>query len=471
MKKTKLICTIGPSCIDDEILKSMIKEGMNVARVNLSHSNHEFAEQVVEKIRKLNKELGVNIGILFDTKGPEIRVGKFKDDEITLVEGGKVILTPSKADGTNGRINISQKKLSLDLDIDSIILLDEGNIELIVTGIKNEDITCKVLRGGILKSNRTLNVPEVELNIDFLSLADKNDILFASKLNVDYIALSFIRNANDILDVNDMLISQRNEHTQIISKIENRSAIEDLENIIKVSDGIMVARGDLGVEIPIEKLPCIQKKIIKETRKKNKICIVSTEMLASMENKVRPTRAEVTDVCNAVIDGVDAVMLSGETAVGVYPIESVQMMKNIILETEKNLDYHEFLEEKYSEKIGDATTVLAYAAVDAANMLKTKALVVSTDGGYTARKVSNFRPSCPIVVITPYEDVATGLSLNWGVIPFVSAKFNSTDEIIDNAKEVIIKLMKIDKEDKIIITGSFPVKNTRTTNFIKIEEM
>jgi len=471
MKKTKLICTMGPSCMDDDILKQMILNGMDVARVNLSHSTHEFAKEAVDKIRKLNKEMNTNVGILFDTKGPEIRVGTFKDGFIELVEEDKVILTPDKVDGTNNKINISQRKLSLDLDIDSIILLDEGNIELIVTGIKNADITCKVLRGGILKNNRTLNVPDVDLNIDFLSLSDKNDIIFASKLNVDYIALSFIRNANDILDVNDMLIGERNEHTQIISKIETRSAIDDLENIIKVSDGVMVARGDLGVEIPLEKLPNIQKNIINETRKKNKICIVSTEMLASMENKIRPTRAEVSDVSNAVIDGVDAVMLSGETAIGIYPIESVQMMKRIIEETEQGLNYHRFLEEKYVEKNNDITTVLAYAAVDAANMIKAKALVVSTMSGYTARKVSIYRPACPIIITTPYEDVATSLSLNWGVIPVIVDKVDSTDSIIDNAKIEVKKLMKTEKQDKIVVTGGFPIKSSRGTNFIKIEEL
>jgi len=471
MKKTKLICTIGPSCIDDEILKSMIDEGMDVARVNLSHSNHEFAEDVVNKIRNLNDELNKNIGILFDTRGPEIRVGKFKDDRLELKEGDKVILTPSKADGTKGKINISQRNLSYDLDIDTKILLDEGNIELIVTGIKNTDITCKVVRGGILKNNRTLNVPEVELNIDFLSSDDKDDILFASKLNVDYVALSFVRSANDILDVNDLFIGERNEHTQIITKIENKSAIDDLENIIKVSDGIMVARGDLGVQMPLEKLPTIQKKIIKETRKKNKICIVSTEMLSTMENKIRPTRAEVSDVSNSVIDGVDAVMLSAETAVGMYPVEAVKMMTNIIKETEDSLDYHKFLEEKYTEKTADSTLVLAYAAADAANMLKTRAIVVSSISGVTARKVSIFKPYSPIIVTTPYKEVATSLSLNWGVIPIVVEEVNTTDEIIETAKNEVRKLMDIKEDDKIIITGGLPLKNIRSTNFIKIEEM
>lgn len=471
MKKTKLICTIGPSCEDESILKEMIMNGMNVARINLSHSNHEFAEDIVKKIRKLNKELNTNVGILFDTKGREIRVGDFKDEYIELIDSDTVTLTPDKANGENNRINISQKKLSLDLDIDTRVLLDNGNIELKVIGIKNADITCKVVTGGVLKSGATLNVPDVELNIDFLSLTDKNDILFASKLNVEYIALSFIRTANDILDVNDMLIGERNEHTEIISKIESQSAIDDIENIIKVSDGVMVARGDLGVEISFAKLPSIQKKIISEARKKNKICIVSTEMLSSMEYKTRPTRAEASDVANAVIDGVDAVMLSRETAVGMHPILAVETMCNIIEEAESSLDYHKLLLEKYEDKNVDNTTVLAYTAVDAANMLKAKAIVVSTMSGYTAKKVSTYRSNSIVVVTTPNKEVAQNLSLNWGLIPIVVDKANSIDEILEDAKKVVARVIDVEKGDKIIVTGGFPIKRSRGTNFIKIEEI
>ncbi len=471
MKKTKIMCTIGPSCMEDEVLKSMIEEGMDVARINLSHASHEFAESAVKKIRKLNKELNKNIGILFDTKGPEIRICNLKEETLELTQNDLVILTPNKADGTNGKINISERELSLYLDIDNIIYLDDASVELKVIGIKNTDITCRVIKGGIIRNNKILNVPGVEVNIDFLSRDDKKDILFASNLNVDYIALSFVRTANDILDVNDMLIGEKNEHLQIISKIETSSALEDLENIIKVSDGIMVARGDLGIEMPLAKIPSIQKEIIRKTRNKNKICIVATEMLASMEYKKRPTKAEVSDVSNAVIDGVDAVVLSGETAIGSYPAESVKMMKDIIVETENTLDYHKFLEEKYTEKNADPTTVIAYAAVDTANMLKAKSLVISSMSGYTARKVSTYRPSSPIVVTTPYKDVATGLSLNWGIIPVVVNKFNCIDDIIENSKEEVRKIMDVEEEDMIVITGGFPTKNFRSTNFIKIEEL
>ena len=470
MKKTKLICTIGPSCMDEEKLKDLILSGMNVARLNLSHCSHDFAEKVVHRIRNLNKKLGTNVGIIVDTKGPEIRVGTFKDDAMVLNEGDTVILTPDKADGTGGRINISQRKLSLDLDIDTKILLDEGNMELIVTGIENANITCRVVRGGVLKNNKSINVPKVDLNIDFLSITDKSDILFASSLNVDFISLSFVRNANDVLDVNDMLISEKNEHTQIISKIECQSALDDLENIIKVSDGIMIARGDLGVEVELEKLPCIQKRIVAQTRKKNKMCIVSTQMLPSMENNLIPTRAEVSDVANAALDGVDAVMLNTETAMGKYPIEATKMMSKIIEETENGtLDIVNNIVS--DEKNYDATTVLSKSAVDAANMLHAKAIVTSTTSGYTARRVSAYRPKCPIIAATPIKGVAESLSLNWGIPAVHVSKANSTDEIIEIAKEEVSKLMKIDKDDKIVVTGGFPIKKSRSTNFIKIEEM
>lgn len=470
MNKTKLICTIDPLIVDEEILREMIKEGMDVARIDLSHTTYENTYLIVENLRKINKELNTNVGTMFDIRGPEVRICNLKNN-IILKEGEKIILTPSKVDGSKGKICISFKKLSYDLDIDSVILLDDGKIELVVTGIKNTDITCRVVRGGILSNNRTLKVPNIELNIDFLSSDDRDDILFASKLNVEFVSLSFVRNANDILDVNDIFIGERNEHTQIITKIENQNAIDDLENIIKVSDGIMVSRNELGLEIPFEKLPCIQKRIIKETRKRNKICIVSTEILSSTGNNIRPTTVEVSDVSNSVIDGVDAIMLSGENAVLKYPIESIKVIEKIIKETEDELDYHKFLEEKYIDKANDATQVLAYSACESANMLKTKAIVVSSMSGITARKVSTYRPYSPIIVTTPYKDVALSLSLNWGIRPVIVDEVNTTDELIECAKEVVSRVISIEKEDKIVITGGFPLKTSRNTNFIKIEEI
>lgn len=471
MKNTKLVCTIGPSCSDEVTLKRMIENGMDVARINMSHASHSFAQDIIQKIRKINKDMNKNVGILIDTKGPEIRIGDLGVSCVRLIDSQQILLTPKPTDLSKGMINITEKKLSLSLDIDNLILIDEGSIKLVVIGINNEDIICRVLEGGILKNNKGINIPNCELLVEFLSDQDKSDILFASRIGADYIALSFVRNSNDVLDVNDILISERNEHTQIISKIELKSAIDDIDNIIKVSDGIMVARGDLGLEIELEKVPCVQKNIIKKVRNKGKICIVATEMLASMESKQRPTRAEVSDVANAVIDGVDAVMLSGETAVGSYPIETVKTMYKIIEETEKSLDHHKILNDCYNEDNEDTTSVLAYSTVEAANMLKVKAIVVTTISGYTARRVSNYRPNCPIIAVTPIDDTATSLSLNWGIIPVIIGKCNSTDEIIDVSTEIAKNNVELNKEDKIIVTGGFPFEEAKTTNFMKVEEI
>ena len=463
MKKTKIICT-APESGDYETLKEMQRNGMDVIRVDLSTSSHDFAKDIVSKIRKMNKEENTSVGILFDTKGPHIKVGEFKDGSIELKENAKVLLTPKDVDGVDNKINISEKKLFLSLDIDYEILLGDGNIKLVVTGIKNEDITCKVVNGGILYSNSSLSVPEVDLNVDYLSIVDKKDILFASKLDVDYISLSFVRNANDILDVNDIFIGERNEHIGIISKIENNSALEDLENIIKVSEGIMFSRDSFSSEI--EKLPAIESKIVTESRKKNKLCIISTEMLDSMIDKELPSKIDASEVSYKVVDKVDALLLN-KACNGIHPALCVKVMSKIIEETEKNMEYNIT---KDSEKM-DTTTALSYAAVSMANMMDIKAIVTSSISGYTARKVSNFRPRCITIVTTPDKEVAQSLSLNWGVIPVVTERASSMDDIIDTAKKSSKKILNLEKGNKIIVTGGFPLKRVRGTNFIKIEEI
>lgn len=470
MKKTKIICTAGPACNDYDILLDMAKNGMDVIRINLSHATHSFAEEIVSKIRKINKEFDFNIGILFDTKGPEVRVGKFKDGFIKLESGEEVILTPKEVSGDDYKINISERNLYLDLDIDSTILIDNGNIELKVIGINNEDIMARVIHGGILKDNKNINVKDVDLSVDFLSIADKNDILFASKLNADFISLSFVRSANDILDVNDMLIADKNEHTQIISKIENKSALEDLDNIIKVSDGIIVARGDLGVEIELTKLPCVAKDIIKRSKDKNKICIVSTDMLSSMEEKEKPTRSEVCDIASFIFDGVDAFTLSGETAIGKYPVLSTKVMSDIIKETEAHVDYKQELK-CINNKNVDNTTVLAYTASNISNTIDIKAIIVFTVSGYTARKLSNYKPNCPVIAVVSEKEAAKSLSLNFGIKSVVSKKFNNADDIMELGLKVAKENLDLNREDKIIIMGGFPTRKSRSTNFIKIEEI
>ena len=471
MKKTKIIATVGPAIDTKEKLQEIIVSGVNVIRINLSHATHEFAEEIVKNVRKINKELNTNVGILIDTQGPEIRVGTFPEGYIELFKGDIITLTNRSCFGEDKTIHITYRDLHEDTLVGDRMLLDEGRIELNIIEKKGADIICEVLNNGKLFNNKSLNIPNIDLNVDFLSTDDKHDINFAHSLNADFIALSFVRSANDILDVNDILIGLKNEHMQIIAKIENRSAIDDIENIVKISDGIMVARGDLGVEIDLEEVPAVQKKIVKLACEKNKICIVATEMLSSMENKPRPTRAEVSDVANAVLDGVDAVMLSGETAVGKYPTESIIFMKRIIESTEREMDYNELINCYSKVKKEDITSTIAFSVVESANTLKTKAIVAATITGYTARKVSNYRPYCPIIATTPERSVATGLSLNWGVIPVVVEKFKSTDEIVNNSAEVAKEILNLEKSDKVVITGGFPVKKTKFTNFMKIEEI
>lgn len=469
MKKTKIICTIGPSTDSREMLSKIMENGMDVARINMSHASHDQARNIIYTIRELNKELGKNVGILIDTKGPELCIKTFKGGEISLQPGDNIILTAKDVNENDSKFIVNYPGLIQDVKKGDKILLEDGAIELVVIEETLDDVICEVITGGVIRNNIGLNIPDVNLNIDFLSLADKNDIAFASSIEADYIALSFVRNANDVLDVNDMLIALRNEHMQIISKIENKSSIEDLDNIIKVSEGIMVARGDLGVETSFEEVPYLQKKIVNASLKANKMCIVATQMLSSMENSPKPTRAEVSDVANAVIDGVDAVTLSGETAIGMYPLETLQIMKKIIINMEDNLDYNKFMIEKKNDVQDDITTIIASNVAVSANKLKASAIVASSISGYTAKMISSFRPSCPIIVTTPSEQTARGLSLNYAVIPVVAPMFDSTDEIVANGLKEVKKLIPLEN-DIVIITGSFP-SDTNSTNFMKIEQI
>lgn len=469
MKKTKIICTIGPSTDSREMLIKMMEQGMDVARINMSHASHDQARNIIYTIRELNKEMGKNIGILIDTKGPELCIKTSHGAETTLQHGDNIVLTAKPNNDDDSKFVVNYPGLIQDVKKGDKILLQDGSIELVVVEETFDDVICEVVIGGVIRNNSGLNIPDVDLNVDFLSIADKNDIAFASSIDADYVALSFVRNANDVLDVNDMLISLRNEHMQIISKIENKSAIEDLDNIIKVSDGIMVARGDLGVETSFEDVPHLQKQIVRASLLANKVCIVATQMLATMERSPKPTRAEVSDVANAVIDGVDAVMLSGETAIGMYPLETLEIMKRIVTNMEDHLDYSNFTEEKKNAKEDDITSIIASNVAYSANKLKAGAIVASTITGYTARMISSYRPRCPIVVTTPNEATARSLSINYGTLPVVAPMFESTDEIVANGLREVNNLMSLDS-DTVIISGSFPI-DVGTTNFMKIEHI
>lgn len=471
MKKTKIICTIGPATNNKEMLKKLIFAGMNVVRINLSHADHSFAEDVINNIRALNSELKTNVGILFDTKGSDLRIESYREESVNVENGDQIVITNKGPLSDNGKFFVDYCNLIDEVKKGDKILLGDGNIQLIVVDNALDDLICEVQNKGAITHKMRLNIPGVNLGMDFLSPDDKDDITFAAEKNIDFIALSYVRNANDVLDVNDMLIKLKNEHMQIIAKIESKSAVEDIDNIIKVSDGLMVARGDLGIEIDLEKVPRAQKEIVRKSYDAHKFCIVATQMLASMEENPRPTRAEVSDVANAVIDGVDAVMLSGETAVGKYPLETVEMMTKIIEDTEDSLDYEDLLHNHPLKNTDlDITTVIAHNVVDSANALKAKAIVVSSISGYTARKVSLFRPSCIILVTTPNELTACSLALQWGVKAIIVDMFNSTDQIIDNAIRTAKEAIPLEGE-KIIITGGFPIDDNKNTNFIKIEEI
>ena len=470
MNKTKIVATVGPVTSSKEMIRKMIQGGTDVFRINLSHSSYKDAEKVCAHIKTVNRELNTNVGILIDTKGPEIRIGNI-DGDLILEKDDIVTLTNRSCNGEFGNIQVSYKDLYKDVNIGDRVLINDGLIELKVMSILDEDIKCITVNGGKLKSNKGLNVPDSNISIDFLYKENKEDIEFASRVNADFVALSFVRSANDVLDVNDMLIALKDEHMQIISKIESRSSIDDIENIIKVSDGIMVARGDLGIEIPLESIPSVQKKLIRQSYTKGKICIVATEMLSSMEVAARPTRAEVSDVANAVLDGADAVMLSGETAVGRFPIETINTMNKIIDSTECSMDYDELLIKHTIHEQKDITTVISHSVVDAANMLNAKTIIATTISGYTAKKISAHRPCCPIIATTPRRETATSLSLNWGVLPVLVGKYNNTDEIVKNAIQIAKEKMDLTKNDKIIITGGFPLKQNKYTNFLKIEEI
>jgi pyruvate kinase len=470
MKKTKIVCTIGPVSYSKEVLKQLIKEGMNVARINLSHANYAFCEKTIKNIRELNKELDTNISIMLDLQGPEIRIGKFKDGSASLEKGSIIRIVKEDIVGDKTAFSTNYKDLYKDVRIGNKILLNDGLIELQVTGLDGSDIICRVETEGVIEDNKGVNIPGVRLNMPFISNKDKEDIVFASKMDVDFLALSHISNSFDVLDATDLLIELGNDHINIISKIETRSAIEELDEIIKVSDGIMVARGDLGVEIPMEKVPHIQKEIIDKCHYANKVSIIATEMLSSMQSSKRPTRAEVSDVANAVLDSVDAVMLSGETTIGNYPVETVSIMRRIIESTEEDINYYELIDKAMRTEKQDITGAISYSVVDSANKLKAQAIIASTNSGLTAKRVSRFRPRCPIIAPTPYDDTAKLLTLNWGVYAVLVDKCDSTDEIVAKCKEVAKKILNLEEKDIIIITGGFPVE-TMHTNFMKIEEI
>ena len=466
MKKTKIICSIGPSSDKYETFKKMALNGMNVARINFSHATKEEIENVVNLVKKVNDELNLHIAILYDTKGPDFRTGLMQNDLIKL-ESGKIIkIVKEDIIGTEDAFTVNYKDALDNINPGNEILLEDGLMKLKVIEKLKEGLKCKIIYGGNLGSRKGISVPGVDLNLDFISEEDKKDIIYACHNNGDFLALSFVSSKEDVENVRNILKKENREDMQIISKIENKRAIKNIDEIIKISDGIMVARGDLGVEMHMDELPIIQKKIIKKCRKLGKTCIVATEMLASMYTNSRPTRAEISDISNAVLDGTDAVMLSGETTLGKYPVKAVKFMAEACKTAEKYYDYEdETLLDKNSVQ-----SAIAHNVVETANLLDIKLIVAPTASGYTAKLIATLKPKSYVLAPCLNEKVAKSLALNYGVYPTVIDHENDLESILEASKKAAINFIDLKEKDHIILTGGFPrMDEFRTTNFMKIE--
>jgi pyruvate kinase len=468
MKKTKIVCTIGPVSETEEMLKHLISAGMNVARLNFSHGDYAEHGARISRIKRVREELGLPVAILLDTKGPEIRTGDFKSQEVFLKEGQEFTLTTRDILGDHSICSISYKGLPDDVKSGDIILIDDGLVELEVQEVVNgEDIRCTVLNNGVVKKHKGINVPGIRINMPPITEKDKADIEFGIQSGIDFIAASFVRTAEDVMAIREVLKQNQAEHIQIISKIENREGINNINDIIGISDGIMVARGDLGVEVPAEELPLIQKEIIRKCNKVGKPVITATQMLDSMIRNPRPTRAEVTDIANAILDGTDAIMLSGETAAGKYPLESVETMSQIARKTEEAIDYVKLLLDRNRETEATVTDAISHATCNIAMSLDASAILTATSSGHTARMVSKFRPKQPIIATTTDERVRRRLCLSWGVYSVLLHSVESTDDLIDKSVSKSLEHGRVKEGDLVVITAGIPVGVGGTTNLIK----
>jgi pyruvate kinase len=471
MRKTKIVCTIGPSSEHPDMLRKLIQAGMNVARLNFSHGDYEEHGTRIRNIRRVAAELNKTVAILLDTKGPEIRIGKLREEPIELVQDETIVLTTEDILGDARRVSVTYDKLPQDVSVGSTILLDDGLIGLKVTAIRGSDIECRIVNGGTLKSKKGVNVPGVRISLPGITEKDAADIRFGIEQGIDFIAASFVRKASDVLEIRELLERHGAGHIQIISKIENQEGVDNLDEILEVSDGLMVARGDLGVEIPAEEVPIVQKRMIEKCNMAGKPVITATQMLDSMQRNPRPTRAEASDVANAIFDGTDAIMLSGETAAGKYPVESVETMSRIAMKAEAHLKYREIFKRRSLEQQTTITEAISQAVSNSAIDLDAKAIITSTESGYTARMVSKYRPKAPIIAVTPNEQVMRKLCLVWGVIPVLGEDARDTDEMFQIALDRAMKAGHIGLGDLVVITAGVPVGRSGTTNLIKIHQV
>lgn len=470
MRKTKIVSTIGPASESVDTLQSLVKSGMNVARLNFSHGDFAEHGDRIQYIKKAAEKSGETIAILLDTKGPEIRTGTFEGGEAKLTEGDTVYVSMKETEGTAERFSITYPGLIDDVKAGSKILLDDGLIELEITDIdkENKELKTKALNSGVVKDKKGVNVPNIKVNLPGITEKDANDIEFGIEHDVDFIAASFIRRPSDVLEIKELLEKHNATHIQIIPKIENQEGIDNIDGILEVSDGIMVARGDLGVEIPAEDVPLVQKDLIHKCNIAGKPVITATQMLDSMQRNPRPTRAEASDVANAIIDGTDAIMLSGETASGEYPAESVSTMHNIALKTESAMDHKQILTNRSKVVDMTITDAISQSVTHTAMNLGVSAIITSTESGHTARMISKYRPKAPIVAVTVSERVNRQLSLVWGVQATIGSRANSTDEMLEIAIDRGLKSRLFQRGSRVIITAGVPVGESGTTNLMKV---
>ena len=469
MKKTKIICSIGPSTQDWENFKGIVEAGMNVARINFSHATLEERELACSSVREVRKRTGMNIAILWDTKGPEFRCGIMENDSIELVAGETIDIVKENVTGTKERFSVNHPSAIDSLNVGDIILLENAKMKLEIITKSEDRVTCKIISGGILGNRKSMSVPGIKLDIPYISDVDREDIIYACEHGGEFLALSFVSSKEDVLEVKKILKEYNREDLQIICKIESALGIENLEEILEVSDGVMVARGDLGTEVPSEMVPIYQKQMINTCRRMGKISIVATEMLETMMDNIRPKRAETSDIANAVLDGTDAVMLSGETTVGKHPVETVAAMANICETTEK---YAKFDYAFDIEHLDSITKSIASNVVLSTDALGAKLICAATISGRTARVISNLKPDAPILALCPDEKTGRRLALNWGVYDSSLPYLDTTDQVLLQSVTKAKEFMELNKGDYIVITGGFPNSDPkRITNLMKIEEI
>ncbi len=470
MRKTKIICTIGPASENEEVLRELMLAGMNVARFNFSHGTHEEQKQKLAKVIKISSELNLPIATLLDTKGPEIRLRDFEGGKAELESGQIFILTTEEMLGTKEKAAITYKNLKNDIQVGSTILIDDGKIEMTVEKIEGEEIHCRVVNGGKVSNHKGINAPGAQLSMPFISDVDYEDIKFCAQMGYDFLAASFVRSKEDILEVRKIL-DEFGSKAQVIAKIENMQGIENLDAILEVSDGIMVARGDMGVEVPLEEVPSLQKMMIKKAVAQGKHVITATQMLESMITNPRPTRAETADVANAIYDGTTAIMLSGESAAGAYPVEAVKTMARIAERTEEDIDYKGRLQKIVTNGEYDITTAISHATCTTAMDLNAAAIITVTMSGFTANMISRYKPGCSIIGCSVNPRVCRQLNLAWGVQPLLMMKEETADDLFEDAERLAVKSGYLKKGDIAVLTAGVPLGVSGNTNMIRVIEV